>query len=288
MSWEKVMPDIFSYGDYRKFLADFYEERKTSRFAFSYQNFSQKAGFASKSFVFNVINGRKNLARGSIVRLCEAMELGRSEAAYFEALVCFNQARNFKERNFYYEKLNAIRPASAEARNARKLRSDQYEFYSKWYHVVIRSLIDLYPAIKDPVRLASMVRPSLKRMQVKKSLELLTRLGLIKVRKDGRYEIIGKILSTGNEVESLAVQQFHLACMDLAAKALKELPKDRRNISGLTLGISNKAYEKICTVIQSCQETILDIAEKDEGSDTVYQLNFHFFPVSRTNGRRKS
>jgi uncharacterized protein (TIGR02147 family) len=283
------MPDIFSYSDYRKFLADYYEERKTSRFAFSYENFSRMAGFASKSFVFNVINGRKNLARGSIVSLCEAMELGKTEAACFETLVHFNQATNFKERNFYYEKLSAIRPNSPEAVTARKLRNDQYEFYSNWYHAVIRSLIDLYPDIGDPDRLAAMVRPPLKRMQVKKSIELLSRLGLIERRKDGGYAICDKILTTGPEVESLAVQRFHLACMELAANALRELPKNERNVSGLTLGISKAAYEEICKVIQGAQETILDIAGKDRGSDTVYQLNFHLFPVSRTgNGQGKS
>jgi len=276
------MPDIFSYTDYRKFLADYYEERKTSRFAFSYQNFSRKAGFTSKSFVFNVINGRKNLARGSLMKLCGAMELGRTEAAFFEALVYFNQAETFKERNFYYEKLTAIRPTSAEARNARRLRNDQYEFYSNWYHAVLRSLIDLYPEIKDPEQLGMMVSPPLKSMQVKKSLELLVRLGLIESNNKGGYTIVGKILSTGHEVQSLAVQQFHLECMDLAAKALKELPGDERNISGLTLGISKTAYNEVCKVIHGAQEAILAIAEKDQGSDRVYQLNFHLFPVSRT------
>jgi hypothetical protein len=49
------------------------------------------------------------------------------------------------------------------------------------------------------------------------------------------------------------------------------------------------AYEEICKVIQGAQETILDIAGKDRGSDTVYPLNFHLFPVSRTgNGQGKS
>ena len=66
------MPNIFNYQDYRKFLGDYYEEKKASNSAFSYQNFSRKAGFASKSFVFNVINGRKNLSRASVVKMCQA------------------------------------------------------------------------------------------------------------------------------------------------------------------------------------------------------------------------
>lgn len=279
------MPNIFNYHDYRKFLGDYYSENKTSRSTFSYQNFSRKAGFSSKSFMFNVIKGIKNLSRASVVKICEALELSKTEASYFENLVYFNQALNFTERNFYYEKLNAIHPVTAEAGNARRLRKDQYEFYSNWYHVVVRSLIDLYPdEAKNYSQIAKMVYPAIKPKQAQKSIELLLRLGLIE-KKNGVYKINSKILSTGNEVESLAIQHFHLACMELASKALRELPRDKRNISGLTLGISPKAYEKICEIILSTQQKILEIAEKDTDSDNVYQFNFQLFPVSHT-GRR--
>ena len=279
------MPSVFNYQDYRKFLADYYEEKKASSSSFSYQNFSRKAGFTSKSFVFNVINGRKNLSRASVAKMCGALALSKTEAAYFENLVYFNQAHNFTERKFYYEKLNAIPPATSMASDARKLRKDQYEFYSNWYHVVMRSLIDLFPQA-DYKQLAKMVYPAIRPKQAQKSIELLSRLGLIEKQKTGAHKVSSKILSTGHEVESLAVTHFHLACMDLAAKALRELPRHRRNVSGLTLGISGKAYGKICEVIHSSQKEILDIAEKDAEADRVYQLNFHLFPVSKPNGSR--
>ena len=54
------MPNIISYQDYRQFLGDYYEEKKAILPTFSYQSFSQKAGFASKSFVFNVIKGKNH------------------------------------------------------------------------------------------------------------------------------------------------------------------------------------------------------------------------------------
>ena len=275
------MPSVFKYQDYRKFLADYYEEKKAASPAFSYQGFSHKAGFSSKSFLFNVIKGRKTLSRASIVRMCEAMGLKRSESAYFENLVYFNQSQNFSERDFYFEKLNGIKPGNGEVSGIRKLRDDQYEFYSKWHHVVVRSLIDLFPTITDSKTMAKMVHPALLPKQARESIDLLKRLGLIAKKKNGAFAITDKLISTGQEIQSLAVQHFHLQCMELAARALKELPKNRRNISGLTLGISRKAYDKVCEEILLCQEKILRIAEGDAKSDEVYQLNFHLFPVSR-------
>jgi uncharacterized protein (TIGR02147 family) len=276
------MPSIFNYHDYRKYLADYYQEKKTSRSAFSYQNFSRKAGFSSKSFMFNVINGIKNLSRASVVKICEALELGKTEAAYFENLVYFNQAPNFTERNFYYEKLNAIHPLTAEAGDARRLRKDQYEFYSNWHHVAIRSLIDIFPDIKDYARLAKMVCPPIRTKQARESVEILCRLGLVEKQKNGTYKVTSKVLTTGSEVESHAVQKFHLSTMELAAKALRNLPRDKRNISGLTLGISKEAYDKTCAAILECQDKILAIAKEDENPESVYQLNFHLFPLSKT------
>jgi len=274
------MPNIFKYHDYRVFLGDYYREKKSQTPTFSYQNFSQRAGFSSKSFVFNVIKGKKALSRASIVKLSLAMGLSKTETAFFENLVYFNHSSSFAERNFYFEKLNSVHPVTTEASVARNLRKDQYEFYSQWYHVVVRSLVDLYPQIRDPKVLAKMIYPQITAKQIQKSIELLLRLGLILEKEDGSYSICGKTLSTGADIQSLAAQQFHISSMNIASNALQNLPGNRRNFSGLTLGISMNAYSKICNEIDAFQNRILAIAEDDADSDTVYQLNMHLFPVS--------
>ena len=284
---EEDMPTIFEYQDYRKFLADFYKEKKSTHPTFSYQNFSLRAGFTSKSFLFNVIKGKKTLSRTSVVRLCDAMALKKSEAAYFENLVYFNQATGFNERTFYFDKLNALHPATATASRARNLRQDQFEFFSQWYNVVIRSLIDLYPSIRDPQELARRVYPPITPRQAQKAVDLLLRHGLLAKNPDGTCSVSEKVITTGPEVRSLALQQFHLSCMELAAAALRKLPRKQRDISGLTLGISMDSYAKIRSEIYAFQEKILAIAEQDELADHVFQLNFQLFPVSRTIKEKK-
>ena len=76
--------------------------------------------------------------------------------------------------------------------------------------------------------------------------------------------------------------------MENASKALQSLPKKERNFSGLTLGISAQAYEKICSEIRLFQDKVLAIAEEDRNSDRVYQLNLQLFPVSVSTKLRKS
>jgi uncharacterized protein (TIGR02147 family) len=276
------MPNVFEYTDYRKYLADWFEEKKKAQAAFSYTSFAQKAGFRDRGFFHNVIHGKRGLTKESLVKVSQAIGHTKAEGEYFENLVFFNKSADLKDRNYFYEKLSSVKSAGKSAVKIQQIRKDQYEFCSSWYHVVVRSLIDLYPEVKDYRQLAKMVYPAIKPKEARKSIALLLRLELIEKRTNSGWKISSKVLSSGKEVQSLAVQHFHLACMELAAKALRELPGNNRNISGLTLGISPKAYEKICEIIYSSQEKILEVAEKDTDSDRVYQLNFQLFPVSRT------
>ena len=58
------MKDIVEYTDYRKYIQDYYDERKRSS-VFSWQEFARKAGFSSAVFLKYVCEGKKNLSLGS-------------------------------------------------------------------------------------------------------------------------------------------------------------------------------------------------------------------------------
>lgn len=277
------MINIFEYQDYRAFLAAYYEQTKSVDPAFSYQHFSQALGFSSKGFLYDVIKGRKNLSPASLAGMRAGLGLGKTEGLYFENLVRFNQAKTFSEREAWFAKLCAVRAATLDASKARMLHRDQYELFSTWYHAVVRSLVDMYPRLSgDYAALAKLAYPALRPKQVEKSVELLVRLGLLTRVKGNRYAIANKRITTGEQVQSLAVLRFHLETMKLDEQALKELPKDKRNNSGLTLGISKESYEKIVALVYECQKKIMDLADRDDKADRVYQVNFQVFPVSKT------
>jgi uncharacterized protein (TIGR02147 family) len=182
------MLNIAEYTDHRKFLNDFYEEAKARNPNFSYQIFSEKAGIKSKGFLYNVIQGTRDLSKSNVFGLIQAMKLGKKESEYFENLVAFNLAESLNERNHYYERLSSIRIRDQKtAWKAQTIRQEQFEFYSQWYHSVIRSLIDLHGFHGDYDWLAKSVSPRIKPLQAKKSVELLITLGLIKKEKDGSF-----------------------------------------------------------------------------------------------------
>jgi uncharacterized protein (TIGR02147 family) len=281
------MPNVFEYTDYRKYLTEWFEEKKKTQPSFSYASFAQKAGFSDRGFFHNVIHGKRDLTKESLVKVSQAIGHSKPEAEYFENLVFFNKAAELKDRNYFYEKLNGVKSTEKAAVKAQQLRKDQYDFYSKWYHSAIRSLIDMYPFTDDYRWLAKNVFPPITPREAKKSVQLLEKLELIQRQKNGHYKLTNKNITTGNEIVSLAALNFHKEAADLAKKSLESLPGSKRNITGLTLGISEKTYRKICEEIQSFRSTIVQIAQQDEEADRTYQLNFHLYPITNTDIKRK-
>ena len=282
------MPNICEYTDFRKFLNDFYLEAKSSNRNFSYQVFSAKAGIKSKGFLFNVMQGKRKLTQSKCYDLATAMKLNKHETEYFENLVAFNQAAHQKERDRLFGKLSSIKKIGKTAWKPQIVRQDQYQFYSEHHHSVIRSLIEMHGFKDDYKWLAGNVYPRIKPLQAKRSVQLLERLGLIKKQKDGSYKVLDKSIATPPEVMSLAAVNFHRQAGQLALKALDELPREKRNITGLMLGISKETYQEICEDIRAFRSKLLQKAEQDENADAAYQLNFQFFPVSSTDIKRKT
>jgi uncharacterized protein (TIGR02147 family) len=147
---------------------------------------------------------------------------------------------------------------------------------------VVRSILEMFPGTGNHKWIAKNLNPRISPVLVRNSIKLMLKLGLIEKQKNGVFKVKDKIITSGQDTASLAVGHFHLEMMHLAEQALKEMPSSRRHITGLTLGISPKAYQTICREILAFQDKILQIAKDDPGSNGVYQLNFHFFPVSNS------
>lgn len=274
------MLSVFKYSNYRTFLADYYNQRKQENHNFSYKVFSDKAGFCDKGFIHSLINDRRNMSKQSIYRLAQAMGLKPAESDYFENLVAFNQATDLKEQNHYFEKLCQIKNTGKAAGVAKILRQDQYEYFSKWYYPVIRSLINRGRFKDDFQLLAKSVHPRIRPKDAKKAVQTLEKLGLIIRNKDGVYRLAEKTVTTEKEISSLAARNFHAEMAKLGHRAICELPKDRRYLTGMTLGISRKTYDAMCDRVNAFGAEMIAMAAKDNEADRVYHMNIQLFPVS--------
>jgi uncharacterized protein (TIGR02147 family) len=269
------MPNIFNYIDYREFLEDFYNEQKGQNKAFSYQYFANKAGFKSKSFIKLVIDGKKNLTADSIEKLNNVLKLTEKTFSYFNDLISFNQAKSVQERNFHFEKITQYNKRSS----ARTVLLQQYEIYSKWYYNTVRELVVTIDFKDDFELLGKMLKPAISARKVREAVKVLERLGFIE-KKEGRYVQCDPVITTGDEVRSLAVSNFHIQNLVLAMGSIDTVASSDRDISCLVLGLSDESFSLVKDEIKKFRKKLLDIAAGEKKVNRVYHINFQAIPVS--------
>lgn len=275
-------PSVFEFTDYREFLKAYYDHQKSRHPAFSYRYFARKANINSSGFYKNVIDGKRSLGRSLILKFSEAMKLKKKEADYFENMVCFGEAKTVEEKRIYFERMMSLRKV-----DALQIQSSQFEFYSKWYYSAIRELIGVIRFRGDHAALARMLEPSIRPDQAEKAIRVLEELGLIHKDEKGIYRRSQNLITTGPEVESLNVANYQIACMDLAKEAVDRHAPALRDLSTLTLSLSEEAFQVFKEEIISFRKRLLGLEQKFPKADRVYQLNTQFFPLSKTPVREK-
>jgi uncharacterized protein (TIGR02147 family) len=267
---------IFDYTNYRDFLRDYYKHRKELE-GYTHRDFASETGMNSTAWLLHLVRGSKNLTTESAQRISKGLGFTKSESEYFENMVSFTQAQTPSAKDVYFQRMLAQKRRLKISR----LTEEQYEYYSKWYHPVIRSLVTKILWDEDYEILASHLVPSISAREAKASVQLLTKLGLISRNEEGEWSQSMPILSTGDEVNSIYVANYHREVSRLSENIYDLWPKEERDVSSLTLGIHPKDAERIKSRIQEFRKEILEIARMSDEADRVMQLNIQFFPVSR-------
>jgi uncharacterized protein (TIGR02147 family) len=270
------MRSVMTYIDFREYIRDYYTEHKKSS-KLSFREFSKQAGFTSPSFIKLVIEGKANLSKSGVARLCNAMGLKKDDRHYFKNLALFGQAKDLGTKMHYLETLKSFQgPLTVN-----KLSNEQFEYFSQWYHPVIKELLDIIEFDGNFDALAKMVIPAISVEEARESLKVLLRLQLIK-EESGRYFATKKFLTTdGQTTESLAVHCVQKKMAQLASDAIDTFPKAQRDISGVSVAIGAQSVSAIQEEIARCRRRILEIASNESESDSVYRINFHLFPLSK-------
>lgn len=276
-------PVIFEYDNYRLFLKALYDWLKSEKNFFSFRQFSKKAGYRSPNFLKLVIDGKRNISPASIEKFALALKLNKEEINFFRHLVLLNQAGTVEEKKFYASELVQNR----FYKKAHPLKKAQYDYYANWYLVPIRELVGLKNFREDPEWISKQLNPFIAASEAKKALITLEQLGLIQRNEEGKLIQTNSFIATGDEVASSSVAQFHRDMMQKGSEAIDRFPAAKREISGLTLGLSEEGATKIKKRIQEFKKELLMMVSQEENPTTVYQLNFQYFPLSHEETERE-
>tara|TARA_Y100001954_G_scaffold89344_1_gene97893 strand:+ start:17067 stop:17909 length:843 start_codon:yes stop_codon:yes gene_type:complete len=280
MSKNETQINIFAFDNYRDFLKAFYEYKKSLNSRYSYRVFCNKAGISSTSYLNMIMHGKRNLTQKSIPKFVKGLSLKGNEKKYFENLVLYNQSTDQELRSEYFQRLLFLR---SEKFDVYKLGYNQHAFLSKWYAVAIYEFLDTKNNCHSAKLIADKLKGGVTEEDVKESLTLLKKLGLIKKDPSKGYVKINASLETVDDnILNDAKFNYHKSMIDLTKESLEDSPVyELRELSALTFAVDSEKLPEIIKKMKSLIRDVNKVTSKGKYKDKVYQLNLSLFGLSK-------
>jgi uncharacterized protein (TIGR02147 family) len=222
------------------------------------------------------MDGDRNLSEESLPKFMKGLGLNKQEQEFFYNLVLFNQATTHEKKDHYYRLLLQSR----KFRQLKPFEKSQYEFWSAWYYPIVRELLCFKGCDGTPEWVARRIKPAVTVEQVEKAMVVLKNLGLIEQVGPKKWKQTSSLMTTGPEVSSIILMNYHYGLLHLAREALDQLPPPDRDVSALTIGIARERLPWLKKMIQDFRQEVLKFASIEDNPDTAVQLDIQMFPLS--------
>ena len=268
--------DIFEYQDLRAYLADYYAWKKASTKHFSYRAFSSRIGVKSPNHLKRVIDGERSLTPEMSRTYARALGLRGEAATYFCDLARFCRAKTSAQREEAWRAM--MHSARYRAAHATDVRFASY--CAHWYLPAIRELAGCPGFRTRPAWIAQQLVPQITREEAAEALEILLELGLLVRTADG-VQRRDAVITTGAETRGLHIRKYHRVMLEHAADAMDHVSAAERDISSVTLCVSDRAIPQLKEEIARFRKRLIALAEEHPHPDRAVQFNVQLFPLSR-------
>lgn len=266
---KSLFPSIFAYVDYRQYFRDYYAARNKQDRSFSHRFISEKLNDKSPSFFLKVLQGQRKLTDEQLEIVSSIFELNREGFRYLISLYRYGTAKDNTEREYHLGLMTAI-----SSPNRKELHSEASDFYSEWYHSAIRALLEIVPVAEDPLPILKYLRPVITRNQAIQSIELLSKLNLIKRNSKGFWKPQENAIFKKSPIEDVTMRSYRLKCLDLAKHAVSDPhPLAPLQFYTTTMTVSDEALLKIQQQLAKFRAEVRAIVSHDTHAQTrVVQL----------------
>jgi uncharacterized protein (TIGR02147 family) len=266
---------LFDYLDYRQFLRALFEEKKRENAGFSHRSLMEKLSLQAPGHMLFIMQGKRRLTTAIALRLASYLKFSKRDQRYLLALVRYSDAKTPAEKQYAFEELLQLRQHPSTL-----VTTDSYRFYGKWYYSAIRAILDVERITDDYLRLASLLRPTIAASQAKEAVELLLELGMIDRDETGGLRPRESSISTGDAWQGAVIHNLQRQFIDLGKESLDRFDKKERDISNLTVTVSDQTFDLIKKKVAELRSQIMAMACAEQAPDKVLQVNIQIFPLS--------
>lgn len=282
-------PDINSYMDYRKYLADFYsykrELTKKDLRPYNYQMFSAAANIKSPQYLRLIIDGKRNLSDDMVGKFAKALSLNKEQGDELKMLVQYTQATDPAERNRFLKEL-------MERRVSQKIKSgeiDQKTFdkIPGWVTWILYAMVDQrgVGAQFEPQHLKQLLGEKATLEEITDSLNKLLEAGeLKKDEATGEVKKARPLMENADNIPVALVRKLQAELLYLGMESLFQDDPMEREFGTVTLSLTAREFEEIKFKLRQMRKQFTkdnSIARAKEPGDRIYQLNIQLFPVTK-------
>ncbi len=276
---EQNLPNIYEYIDIKSYLKAYRLAQKQSDSGFTNTYICHVLGQKnSKGYFNNVVSGRVRIGATLVDRFIKLLQLSGAEEKYFRVLVQYSQASDGAEQERLFEELLRLNRAPS-----REMDKKRYPYYSRWYHAVIRALLDIYNFDgSDYRRLSQKLITPLSLVEIRKSVALLLDLELIAFNEAGFLKPTEKAITCGKDIEREILLQYQAKNLEQSRNVIANSAISPQKATTMTVSISEEAFDSIKHRIDQMKAEVRMIVQKDSGvAEKLYQINIHLFPQSK-------
>lgn len=270
-----IKPNLFTFLDYRRYLADFYRRNKEENPAFSYRFLAQRMQTKSPQYLKMVIDGERNLTEAYAKALGNFLGFSEEESKYLRLLMNFEKAETLEDKDRLVAEMRSLSPALA----VHRIKGEHLNILEEWEFLPLLELMT-HPSFDDDMD-QLVQKMGLKHGQIEKAIKRLKDAGYLVLDSKGRWQKKFHAQDTQDEVANYYVQRYHVLNLRAAAQRVFQQKVDEREYSSLTFRADQKTVAELKKKMKAFRAELIEFLSgpREEG-DHVYQLNLQLFRVT--------
>ncbi len=245
------------------FLNNEFKKRKHKNARFSLRSFARLLEIDATT-LGRILKGQGLPSRESVERFASKLRLSQEEQR--ELIVAFQASKEEQKKE---QKSKSFSP----------IDDGVFEDYFEWYYPIILE------ALRAPTTRAKLSilldKYQVSKQALDEALNHLVNLNLIKLNAENEYVKAGFGSTTVHiPTTSAKRKEIQKKYLELAIKAIDEVPFNQRENTTLTVALNKEEMHKISQIMQAARARIGRLSEKKKDKcDSVYNITMAIYPI---------
>lgn len=281
-------PMVASYNDYRVYLSDWIEHRKTHQRGFSLRWLNSRCQFSSPSYIQAILLRRRALTTEGAFQVSTALKHSEFEADFFRLLVVNNNTRDEKERTQSQQDLEYLRKIS----NVKEIGHECRAFLSRWENIAVYCFLSDRTQAVAFNRIVEKFEKRITKETIKETLRVLVYIGFAFFEEnhlgERLYSCSNDCILANKKISKTDLNTFHKQILDCASFMMNEAYEKDAVDDDMTTEFNGTTIRTQAHRISEMRRYLAEVRSQflarfyDASGDDVFHLETMLLPLTNS------